>query len=256
LAYVVDLPVFQGPLDLLLHLVRRHEMDIYDIPIAALADQYMITLAEMERLDLDFAGEFLVMAATLLEIKSRMLLPAPLPDPEDGEAEDPRAELTRRLVEYQLFKEAAEQMREMEALSLRWFGRGGVEVAGDYPFDGPPYRNGTMDGLVRALQRMLVEAASDLSLPGELPRDRWTIPLKMREIAVLLHHHPEGVHFHETMEPGADRIEIIVTFLAVLEMLKRGRVQLVQDGPWGSIRLVPVLHSEVRETAESTEGKE
>ncbi len=253
MAYVVDLPVFQGPLDLLLHLVRRHEMDIYDIPIAALADQYMASIGDLGGLDLDTAGEFLVMAATLLEIKSRMLLPAPPPDPDAEEDEDPRAELSRRLVEYQLFKDAAEQMRELEAQSSRLFGRGGVEVASDYPYDGPPYRNGTLDGLMRSLQRMLEEAASDLSMPADLPRDRWTIPLKMREIAILMHHNPAGVHFHETMEPGAHRIEIIVTFLAVLEMMKRGRLRLRQNSPWGAILLEPVPSDAVRPAAETTE---
>jgi segregation and condensation protein A len=238
MSYLVDLPVFQGPLDLLLHLVRRHEMDIYDIPIAALADQYMASLSAMEAPDLDTAGDFLVMAATLLEIKSRMLLPAPPPDAEAGEPEDPRAELTRRLLEYQAFKEAAEAMRDMEAWNARYFARGGVESPGDYPHDDPPYRDGTLKGLMNALQRMLERAASDLSLPGDLPRDRWTIPLKMREITRLLQQQPEGVWFHETMEPRADRVEIIVTFLAILEMLKRGRLKLKQPAPWADILLM------------------
>jgi segregation and condensation protein A len=238
MSYLVDLPIFQGPLDLLLHLVRRHEMDIYDIPVAALADQYMASLAEMDTLDLDTAGDFLVMASTLLEIKSRMLLPAPPPDPDAEEPEDPRAELTRRLVEYEAFKEAAETMRDMEAWSARYFARGGMESPGDYPRDGPPYRDGTLNGLMNALQRMLDRAASDLSLPGDLPRDRWTIPLKMREITALLQQRRDGVWFHETMEPHADRVEIIVTFLAILEMLKRGRLRLKQDAPWADILIV------------------
>jgi segregation and condensation protein A len=236
--YLVDLPAFQGPLDLLLHLVRRHEMDIYDIPIAALADQYMASLADLDAPDLDSAGDFLVMAATLLEIKSRMLLPLPPPDPEAGEPEDPRAELTRRLVEYQAFKEAAEAMREMEAWNARFFARGATESPDDYPAEGPPYRDGTLTGLMNALQRMLERAASDLSLPGDLPRDRWTIPLKMREMTVLLHSRPDGVWFHETMEPNAARVEIIVTFLAILEMLKRGRLILKQAAPWADILIL------------------
>lgn len=239
MSYVVDLPVFQGPLDLLLHLVRRNEMDIYDIPIAALADQYMESLGALEDLDLNVAGEFLVMASTLLEIKSRMLLPAPPSDPETGEPEDPRAELTRRLLEYQAFKAAAESLREIEAYNARFFGRAGVEIHSDYPFDGPIFRNGTVDGLMVALQRMLEEAATDLSMPAPLPRDRWTIPLKMRELAILLHQNPDGVWFRETIPPHADRVEIIVTFLALLEMLKRGRIRLKQRHMWADIRLLP-----------------
>lgn len=248
MGYLVDLPVFQGPLDLLLHLVRRNEMDIYDIPIAALADQYMETLGEMEDLDLNVAGEFLVMASTLLEIKSRMLLPAPPSDPETGEPEDPRAELARRLLEYQAIKTAAETLREMEAWSAKFFGRAGVEVASEYPNDGPIYKNGSVDGLVAALQRMLAEAASDLSLPAPLPRDRWTIPIKMRELAILLHHNPDGVWFTETIPSKADRVEIIVTFLALLEMLKRGRILLEQRQVWGDILLLAAPGAPVRQT--------
>jgi segregation and condensation protein A len=248
MAYLVDLPVFQGPLDLLLHLVRRNEMDIYDIPIAALADQYMQTLGQMEDLDLNVAGEFLVMASTLLEIKSRMLLPVPPADPESGEPEDPRAELARRLIEYQAFKTAAESFREMEAWTAKFYGRAGAEIASDYPYDGPVYKNGSVDGLVAALQRMLAAAASDLSLPSPLPRDRWTIPIKMRELAILLHQNPDGVWFRETIPEHADRTEIIVTFLALLEMLKRGRVLMQQRSVWGDILLLTAPGAPVRQT--------
>lgn len=237
MAYVVDLPVFQGPLDLLLHLVRRNEMDIYDIPIALLADQYMATLAEMESLDLDVAGDFLVMASTLLEIKSRMLLP--VPPKEDGEPpEDPRAELARRLLEYEAFKIAAESLREMEMFSHTNYLRAGMESAGDYPFDGPAYRNAIPINLAIAMERLLREAAEEEGTPADLPRDRWTVPLKMREITVLLHRYPEGVWFRETIPPRACRLEIIVTFLAILELLKRARLNLKQETHWADIRLV------------------
>jgi segregation and condensation protein A len=236
---VVDLPVFQGPLDLLLHLVRRNEMDIYDIPIATLADRYLETLATMEELDLDVAGEFLVMASTLLEIKSRMLLPAP-PREDGEEEEDPRAELTRRLLEYEAFKAAAENLREMESFGLQRFLRGGMEVAGDYPADGPRFRNASADRLWQALQRMLEEAAREEGDPAPVARERWSVSLKMRELSVLLHRYPKGVRFRECVPPGASRLEIIVTFLALLEMLKRGRLRLVQKQPWGDIKLLGV----------------
>lgn len=235
---VVDLPVFQGPLDLLLHLVRRNEMDIYDIPVATLADRYLETLATMEELDLDVAGEFLVMASTLLEIKSRMLLPSPPRD--DGEEEDPRAELTRRLLEYEAFKAAAENLRELESFGLQRFLRGGMEVAGDYPGDGPRFRNASADRLLQELQRMLDEAAREEGEPAPVARERWSVSLKMRELTALLHQYPKGVRFRECVPPGASRLEIIVTFLALLEMLKRGRVRLAQKQPWGDIKLLGV----------------
>jgi segregation and condensation protein A len=238
----VNLPAFQGPLDLLLHLVRRNEMDIYDIPIATLADRYLESLATMEDLDLEVAGEFLVMATTLLEIKSRMLLPTP-PREDLREEEDPRAELTRRLLEYEAFKEAAEQLRSLESFGLQRFLRGGMEASGDYPTDGPRYRNATPDRLWTAFQRMLEEAARDGTDPAPVARDRWTVSLKMRELGILLHRFPEGVRFHECVAPGATRLEIIVTFLAVLEMLKRGRLKLSQRRTWGDIKLVGVVAS-------------
>lgn len=234
--WVVNLPVYQGPLDLLLDLVRRNRMDIYDIPIAELTDQYIAHLERMETLNLELAGEFLVMASTLLEIKSRMLLP--VPPPEDGEEpEDPRAELTRRLLEYEAIKTAAEQLRELESFGKERFRRGGLESAGEYPYDGPLFRNASTDALTGAFLRLLAEAAEANNGPAPLPRDRWTVSLKMREITALLHRYPDGVWFRDTIPPGACRLEIIVTFLAILELLKRARLKVRQKAMWSDIRL-------------------
>ena len=135
-AYRVKLEVFEGPMDLLLHLIKKNEIDIYDIPIALITQQYLEYLELMKQLNIDIAGEFLVMAAELMHIKSKMLLPKPEFEEEEEEGPDPREELVRRLIEYQQFKEAAEQLRERELLGRDVFIRGAtaqdwVEIAGD-----------------------------------------------------------------------------------------------------------------------------
>jgi segregation and condensation protein A len=240
MSYLVEIPSFQGPMDLLLHLVRRNEMDIYDIQISLLTDQYLEYLAAMDVLDLEVAGEFIVMASTLLEIKSRMLLPAPPADDAEEEYEDPRAELSRRLAEYEAIKNASEHLRELEGQNLLCFARGIRLDAGEFPSDAPVFRNATADALMAALQRVLEAAAEEAEEPGPMLRQRFSVSLKMREITGLLQRHLEGVWFHETFPPRAPRMEIIVTFLAVLELLKRGRLLLEQRAPWEEIRLVGV----------------
>src|SRR5918993_3388530 len=127
--YPVHLDVFDGPLDLLLHLIKRHELNIYDIPITLITKQYLEYLNLMDELNLDVAGDFLVMAATLIHIKSRMLLPRPAPEQEDAE-EDPREALVRRLIEHQKFKAAAEMLHEKETMRGAQFTRPDSRVAG------------------------------------------------------------------------------------------------------------------------------
>src|SRR5947208_12997202 len=154
MALAVRLSVFEGPLDLLLHLIREAKLDIYDIPIAEVTSQYLETLAVLEALDLEVAGEFLVMAATLMEIKSRMLLPRPpAPPPDEAEeGEDPRAELVQRLLEYEQYKQAAERFREMEEMGRLRFTRAGEPDEGD----SVPLEALGADDLLSALRQMLV----------------------------------------------------------------------------------------------------
>ena len=151
MTYKVKLEIFEGPLDLLLYLIKKEELDIYNIPIARLTEQYLETLNLMELLDLEVAGEFLVMAATLMQIKSKTLLP---PDPaETAEEADPRAELVRRLLEYKAFKEAAEELRGFEGKRSGIFTRFGVEPeidGGDSPF-----LEGSLFDLITAFSRIL-----------------------------------------------------------------------------------------------------
>ena len=234
----VRLDAFEGPLDLLLHLVRQGRMDIFDLPIARLCDQYLEHLAAMDALDLAVAGEFLVMAATLMEIKSRMLLPKP-PPPEGEEGEegvDPRQELIDRLLEYQRFQEAAGTLREMEEERRRCYPRGGL-----IEFEpGPSIRieaGSAAVSLMLALRRLLEEAEEREEAPPTLRRDRMTLRLKMREIWSALQAAQDGAVFEELFRHGGTREEIIATFLAILELLRSGRVRVEQREPLGPIRV-------------------
>ena len=180
--YKVSLEIFEGPLDLLLHLIRENEIDIYDIPIAKVTEQYLEYLSLMEALDLDVASEWLVMAATLLEIKSRMLLPEDKDqEVDEDEKIDPRLELVERLIEYEKFKGAAEVFREREAQRSRMFVRGATHLDFDLKptFD---LDDITAVDLLGALQRMLSDVGEGEEEVTTLRRRKITVRLRMREI--------------------------------------------------------------------------
>ncbi|MGB9620326.1 MAG: segregation and condensation protein A, partial [Armatimonadota bacterium] len=178
--FKVSLGVFEGPLDLLLHLIREQQIDIYDIPIAKVTEQYLAYLHLMEQLDLEIAGEWLVMAATLLEIKSRMLLPQDAAEEEsEEEAPDPRQELVERLIEYEKFKSAAEHFREREEERSRVFVRGEVEL----DFELKPIlslEDITAADLLAALQRILADVTEEEVTTVQ--RRKITVRMRMREI--------------------------------------------------------------------------
>jgi segregation and condensation protein A len=244
--YAIKLPVFEGPLDLLLHLVREHKLDVYDIPIVQVTDQYLKYLALMERLDLNVAGEFLVMAATLLEIKSRMLLPAPpsLDDIEEGV--DPRAELVERLLEYERFKNASESLKMLEDERRRVFWR----VTDDLQnYDAPmmPLNLEAMD-LLYALQRMLSEVGEGESDVTSIERRKISLRMKMREIwGRIKLAAKEGLAFRDLFVGPITRDELVMTFLALLELLRMGRIRVKQPKVLGDIRVWAVMD-------ESSEG--
>lgn len=245
--YRVHLENFDGPLDLLLHLIRRSEMNIYDIPIAQITEQYLEMIQDLDDLDIDRASEFLVMAATLLGIKSRMLLPKPprltddLPD-EEAEA-DPREELVRQLVAYSQFKEAAEALRAREQEMARIYTRG---FFAEEPGGPPPLQGLTLEDLVRAFQEVLKEEWNW----REVPREEIPLREKVREISFLLGRSPGGIRFRDLFTRGGSRREVVVTFLALLELMRRGRAVAVQEGLFGEIL---IRRSEASPTA-SSEG--
>ncbi len=242
-AYSVKLPAFEGPLDLLLHLIKQNEVDIYDIPIALITRQYLEYLEVMKDLNLEIASEFLVMAATLIYIKSRMLLP---PDEtiETGEEEDPRAGLVQRLLEYQAFKEASGALREREekwrnAFARPPFDKDEISKEPDlYLFDV------NLFDLVGALRRVLSKAPPEMvSITRELLTVKDKIALILDQIEAS-----RTLRFDDLFKDDRTRMQIIVTFLALLELLKLGLVRAHQDKEFGTIWIVKHTGTEEKET--------
>ena len=232
-AYPVRLENFEGPLDLLLHLIKQHQVSIYDIPIALITKQYLEYIDLMQEMNLDVAGEFLVMAATLIHIKSRMLLPRPDPTQEDPE-EDPREALVRRLLEHQKFKAAAELLHERETLrSAQWTRPDGPisEIAGEAP---EPEIEVDLFSLISAF-RSIVERAKQrpkIYLPGE------QIPIEARiEQLMAKLSETEACGFEDLFSDVQTRAGLIVTFLALLEMIRLKLVRVFQSGSMGPIRV-------------------
>ena len=239
--YKVNLDVFEGPLDLLLYLIRREELDIYDIPIEHITVEYMKFLKEARELNLDIAGEFVVMAATLMVIKSRMLLPDERRAAnEDGTEEwvDPRLDLVRQLIEYKKFKDAAIRLETMEALTANSFDYGGGR---------PKFEKTAADArgalshldlydLLTAFQEVLARANE---LPHEeLKGSRFSVPEKMD--IVLNRARSEGqVAFVSLFAEDAPKGEIIVTFLALLELIRQHRVIVYQNAAFHEITILP-----------------
>jgi segregation and condensation protein A len=239
MAYAIQLPVFEGPLDLLLHLIRQNKLDIYDIPIAVVTDQYLRYLALMESLDLEVAGEFLVMAATLTEIKSRMLLPRPPAAPADEEeGQDPREALVQRLLEYERYKSVVSQLREMEEFRQRVFKRSLDEE----PDGSIPLAELTSADLIRAIEQLFIASDDGAEELTAVQRERISLRLKMREILNRVEAAPGPIPFLSLFEHSLTgrpiRLEVIVTFLAVLELLRLRRIRVRQQGPLTDISLL------------------
>lgn len=245
LPYQVRIENFEGPLDLLLHLIKKSEINIYDIPIHLIAQQYLSYIEAMEDLNLTVAGEFLVMAATLLQIKSKMLLPVDetVVDEEDGT--DPREELVRRLLEYKKFKEAARQLDEHERLWRELYSRvqsPTVELESDETL----LDNVSLFDLVDALQGVL-DRNPGKKLMEILP-DNLTVRDRMNTILEVLERQ-ESVNFVELFEPACHRLVIIVTFLALLELIRLRTARVFQPDHFGPI-LVSRAFSLVPDPAE------
>lgn len=232
-AYPVRLDQFEGPLDLLLHLIKKHQVNIYDIPIALITKQYLDYLDLMQELDLDVAGEFLVMAATLIHIKSRTLLPRPDPAQEDPE-EDPREVLVRRLLEHQKFKAAAELLHDREIQRSAQWGRPDrrvEDVVGEPP---EPEVEVDLFSLMAAFRQVLERARSRPRpyLPAEHISIESRIELLLSRLSVT-----EACGFEELFADVQTKPGIVVTFLALLEMIRLKLVRVFQQGNFGAIRV-------------------
>ncbi len=235
-AYPVRLQNFEGPLDLLLHLIKQNEMDIYDIPIAAVTQQYLEYLDILTELNLDVAGEFLVMAATLIHIKSRTLLPRPDPSQEQPD-EDPREALVRRLIEHQRFKAAAELLHEKEIQRSAQWGRPDERVA-DVVGEAPePEIEVDLFSLMTAFRSVLERARRRPYVP--LPPEQISIEARIEQLMARLSD-TVACGFEELFADIETRSGMIVTFLALLEMIRLRRVRVIQPGSAGPIRIYRV----------------
>ena len=222
--YKIKLDAFEGPMDLLMHLIDKNKIDIYDIPIATLTQQYMDHLDKFKEFNIEIASEFLVMAATLLQIKSRMMLPKP-PKEEEGEEEDPRRELVQRLLEYRRFKQVSSVLSEMAQTQERFYAREPLSI----PVQHLPPENLSMGLLLEAF-RTVLEVKEELKIPDVLVTpEEYSIQDKMEDIMSLL-----NLLFSEAFRSGT-RTELIVTFLALLELIKLKTIAVKQQRAFAEI---------------------
>ncbi|MDP2980480.1 MAG: segregation/condensation protein A [Candidatus Omnitrophota bacterium] len=231
MSYKVKLDVFEGPLDLLLYLIKKNEIDIYDIPIAAITEQYLEYLELMRMLDLNIAGEFLVIAATLIHIKSKMLLPPDEKELFPEEEEDPREELVRRLVEYKKFKEVAGILHDLEGQRKKMFTR-------DIPFEVEPgevFFEASLFDLITAFTRVLKDVPKDIF--QEIIKDEFTVEQKVHDILHRLVVTP-AISLFELFKNSKNKTEIIATFLAVLELIRLKEIIVVQKQNFSDIEII------------------
>ena len=232
--YKVRLDIFEGPLDLLLYLVKQQEVDIYEVSLERITQQYLEFIEAFKALDLEIAGEFLVMASNLLYIKSRSLLPVDQQPPEEeAEDDDPRWELIRQLVEYKKFKEAAAHLGEREALQNSVFSR--MSDSAEPPPERPLGEVSIFD-LINAFNSVLKRLANKSEDLREIFEENFTVGDKI-ELIMKLTASGVALKFEELFAGAASRAEVVVTFLALLELVRLKQLRCKQDGPFGGIEL-------------------
>jgi segregation and condensation protein A len=240
MTYQVKLPVFEGPLDLLLHLIEKNELDIYNIPIAMITQQYLEYLAKADELDIDLTSDFLIMASTLLAIKARMLLPKPVVEATDecDEGVDPRAELVEKLLEYKEYKEKAHLFRELEERQAKYYWREVDDAKLLQKFrPANPVGSLSMNDLMQVFAKVLKKAEKRLEFVS-VSREEVTIQDKIESILNLLRKAPSGrgiSFFKLFIGCRVSKEEVIVTFLAVLELIKMGQIYVKQKGMFDDI---------------------
>lgn len=238
-SYQVKLDIFEGPLDLLLHLIEAAEVDIYNIPIAEITDQFLAHLQSMESLNLQVAGDFLVMAATLIQIKVRMLLPKPLngEEPMDEEEEDPRLELVERLIEYKRIKAAAAELRSRGDSWENMYGRlGGYFPDKEAVSSQDPIGDVTLWDLISAFKDLLESLTPRLELEG-MPREEYSIPEKMEELMRKLKENPR-LSFSKAFTDLTSRRALLTSFLALLELNRLRKVRIRQPEAFAEILIM------------------
>jgi segregation and condensation protein A len=240
--YKVQFDVFEGPLDLLLYLIKKEEVDIYEVNLTRLATQFIEYIDVMRMLDLEIAGEFLVMASTLMYIKSRELLPREqqVQPEEEEEGQDPRWELIRQLVEYKKFKDAASQLQTLEIEQEQVFPRIPGKIELDRPLASPKSEVSLFD-LINAVNNVLkrISLRDDLR---DIFEEKWTVSQKIEIILQLLTERPE-VKFSELFKTVSSRYEVVCTFLAVLELVRLKQILCVQSEAFGEIEITKSGHA-------------
>lgn len=231
--YKIKIEVFEGPLDLLMHLIEKNQLDIYDIPIASITEQYLEYLKALEVFNIDIASEFLVMAATLLQIKSRLLLPKPpkIVDENEESNIDPRQELVEKLIEYRKFKQVAGLFENMVKDRERFFTR--QPLTFETPIPLPVGMK--LDDLIRAFAAVWESAIEDYAL---VSREEISIQDKMYDIVQVLSQRQGCVEFCDTIIRTGSRGEVIAAFLALLELIRLKRIAIRQDYAFGPIHLI------------------
>ena len=231
MSYKVKLEVFEGPLDLLLYLIKKSEIDISDIPISVITEQYLKYLEFMRMLDLNIAGEFLVMAATLIHIKSKMLLPLEEKEILLEEEEDPREELVRRLLEYKRFKEVAGVLQDLEGQRKKMFARSAVLDLGPEE----KFFEANVFDLITALTRVLKDVPKEIF--QEIVKDEFTVEQKVHDLLHMLVEDPI-LHLSELFKKAKNKSEIVAIFLAVLELIRLKEIIVVQKHSFGEIEVI------------------
>lgn len=235
MTYKIKLDMFEGPLDLLLYLIKKNDIDICDIPIAVITDQYMEYIEMMKLLDLDFVGDFLVMAATLMHIKSKMLLP---PDPaQTAEEQDPRDELIRRLQEYKLFKEIAEKLKDKELERQNFFKRQiDEEKAKEWREESKEvYFEASLFDLITAFTSALKKFKEEYVY--QVVQEEFTVEQKIHDILHLLLREPR-VMLMDLFAAAKNRLEAVVSFMAILELIRLKEIKVIQKHLFADIEVV------------------
>jgi segregation and condensation protein A len=237
--YKVKFEVFEGPLDLLLYLIKKEEVDIYQVNLTRLATQFVEYIETMRLLDLEVAGEFLVMAATLMYIKSRELLPVDQQAQVEGEdeGEDPRWELIRQLVEYKKFKDAAAQLQVLEARQEDVFPR--LPGALDFASEAPSRQPASLFDLVNAVN-VVLKRFGEPEDRRDIFEDKWSVSDKIEFLLKTLSERA-SVRFSELFEGVTSRSEVVVTFLALLELIRLKQIAALQNEPFGEIAIARAL---------------
>lgn len=225
----VILEAFEGPLDLLLYLIRRQNLDILDIPVLLITEQYMRYIEAMQQLEIELAGEYLLMAAMLAEIKSRMLLPRP--EPEEDEGGDPRAELVRRLQEYERYKQASESLEEMPRIGRDLFA---VQLPPQRLAIDKPLPQPELADLLHAFRDVMLRA--ELFSSHQIQREPLSVRERMSGILARLQQ-GERVAFVSLFDPGEGRLGVVVSFIAILELAREQLLAVHQEASFGEIHL-------------------